>query len=450
MSWQEQVFGPMAARTMENLQVRHLACAYDLSKDSRLAQAIVTHVNATLDAEERRRGVQRVRPGELLLRTRRGPLVLPLRTPEILARVIAGERLEAVRSDILECCRAAYLQLFSEASPDQAAGFLRCVFAGRSPRARAGQASPWWKPRRTRPWPESDEIDVSGADVAQADASTARALLDRGPPRPAHRPETYANLTAFLGRKAGIPPALQEPLLAELIAIRARCCPRLTTVASGQMPLVAMHPDAGRSLWQATRYQPMAPVVVSVLADGEARQLRYHPPQDYESFLSHLGRRIARALTQAYAQDGLLSYGELQWVFLASAETVSRAIDRYQRTHQVILPCPGSVLDMGRMLTHKSLIVRLHLQGHTVLEIARTTYHHPRSVDAYLKAFDAVLILHLYGLPPPLIATVLSRGETVIAEYLDLIGTYLKDADTMRAHLRSRGVRIPIEISDSG
>jgi len=98
---------------------------------------------------------------------------------------------------------------------------------------------------------------------------------------------------------------------------------------------------------------------------------------------------------------------------------------------------------MGRMLTHKRLIVRLHLQGHTVLEIARATWHHPRSVDAYLKAFDAVLILHLYGLPQRLIASVLGRGESLIGEYLELIAAFLKDPDTMRAHLRQRGVNIP-------
>jgi hypothetical protein len=189
-------------------------------------------------------------------------------------------------------------------------------------------------------------------------------------------------------------------LITELAAIRARCAPRITTLASGQLPLVAMHTDAGRSLWQQSRHQPMAPILVSVLADGEGRLLRHQPPTTYQAFLELAGRRMARVLVEAYAQDGLLSYTELQWVFLASAETVSRALDHHQRILGVVLPCPGTVLDMGRMLTHKRLIVRLHLQGHTVLEIARATWHHPRSVDAYLKTFDAVLILHLYGLPP--------------------------------------------------
>lgn len=447
MSWQQQVFGPMAERTMENAQRRHLVCCYDLARDSRLAAAIVAEVNGVLDQEERRRGVARVRPGQLLLRTRRGPLVLGLRMPEDLGRVLAGERLEVVRRDILDRCAVAYRGLFPEASAAQVARFLRCVWAGRGPRGRA--ASPLYGPRTQRPWP-AEPGEPTGAALATHDAERGARWIDRDPPRPGHQPQTLARLAAYLGTQAGIPPAVQEPLLTELAAIRARCAPRITTLASGQMPLVAMHVDAGRSLWQQSRHQPMAPILVSVLADGEGRLLRHQPPATYQAFLELAGRRMARVLVEAYAQDGLLSYTELQWIFLASAETVSRALDHHQRTLGVVLPCPGTVLDMGRMLTHKRLIVRLHLQGHTVLEIARATWHHPRSVDAYLKAFDAVLILHLYRLPPHLIASVLGRGESLIGEYLELIATYLKEPDTMRAHLRQRGIKIPTQISNSG
>ena len=73
-----------------------------------------------------------------------------------------------------------------------------------------------------------------------------------------------------------------------------------------------------------------------------------------------------------------------------------------------------------------------------------------RNTHAYLKAFDAVLILHLYGLAPALMASVLGRSESLVQEYLDLIATYLKDANTMREHLRRKGVTVPIQISNSG
>jgi hypothetical protein len=263
-------------------------------------------------------------------------------------------------------------------------------------------------------------------------------------------PETLLGLRQFLREQAGIPPAIQEPMLVELMAIRARFQPRLETMRSGQMPLVAMHVEAGRSLWQPTRYQPLSCVIVTPLTREESYTFIHQPPRHYEPLVALYGKRMARVLTEAYLQDGLLSFAELQWIFLLSTVTVSRVIDYHQRHHQVILPCPGTVLDMGGMLTHKNLIVRLYLQGMTVLEISKHTYHHPRSVDAYLKSFDAVLILHLYGLPPPLMARILGRGESLVNEYLELIDEHLKAPEFMREYLRTRGLKINNQISYNG
>ncbi len=64
------------------------------------------------------------------------------------------------------------------------------------------------------------------------------------------------------------------------------------------------------------------------------------------------------------------------------------------------------------------------------------------SVDAYLKTFDSVLILHLYGLPSELMSRVLKRGQYLIDEYLELIREHLKDVQEMRQYLRQRGVKI--------
>jgi hypothetical protein len=41
------------------------------------------------------------RTGELLIRTKYGPLVIPLRMPELLERVMAAERVDSVGTDIL-------------------------------------------------------------------------------------------------------------------------------------------------------------------------------------------------------------------------------------------------------------------------------------------------------------------------------------------------------------
>lgn len=437
MRWQEKVFGPMRERTLENAQLHLLSTRYDFSRRSRLGQAIIRKVNNALDEEERRRGITRVRTGELLLRTRRGYLILPLRTEDDLDRLMAGERWDVVRRDIMVRCERRYRELFPDTTSCNVEGFLCGLFQGRAPRLTSG-GSPWHGPREQRPWNDR-AADYRPARTRKLSQTGSRVQFPQ-----IHEQDVMPNLKNYLDVEAGIPKAIQEPMLLELMACRARFHPRFSTVSTGQMPLAAMHVNSGRNLWMPTNHQPLAPVLINVVTDDERQILWNRPPQKYEAYLGFHGKRIARVLTEAYMQDGLLSFSELQWVFLLSQATVSRAVDFYQRQHQVILPCPGTVLDMGRMLTHKDLVVRLHLQGHNVTEISRKTYHSPRSVDAYLKAFDAVLILHLYGLPPQLMSTTLGRGQYLIDEYLELIDEHLKDVEHMRRYLQQRGVEINI------
>jgi hypothetical protein len=223
----------MLERTMENAQVQHLAEHYDLSRDSRLARAIVRYTNETLDAEERRRQVVRVRPGELLLETGRGPLILPVRTEEHIRRVLEGERWDYVRRDILRQCEVIYRRLFPKASRRRVEAFLRLVWPGHGPHSPAGQGSPLHGPRRSRPW---HSLPEDAKPLAELEATNARRWAERGAPRPAHLPETFEKLAHFLGTQAGVPPAIREPMILDLMAIRARFCPRASVLRSGQMP----------------------------------------------------------------------------------------------------------------------------------------------------------------------------------------------------------------------
>lgn len=401
----------MLERTLENAQVRLLSSEYDLSEDSRLARAIAEHVNSTLDAEERRRGVKRVRPGEMLLQTGRGDVVLPVRTKEDLERAVAGEPLECIRQDIIDRCIARYLDHYPDAKPRQVERLLRSLRVGRGASRRANPDHDINRSRRERTYgPVTGELAIE----LTRDAERAVAMKPSDRPRPGHLPETMCKLTHFLGEDAGVAPAVREPMLLDLVRLRARFCPRISVIDSGQMPLVAMHVKAGRTLHRPTRHQPLAPILVSLLAPGELNELGRLEVRPYDEMMDLHARRMARVLVEAYQQDGLLSHAELQWCFLTSLHTVSRVLDWYQRKHRVVLP-----------------------------SLSRQTYHAPRSVDAYLRAFDAVLILHLYGLSPTLMARVLGRGISLVEEYLLLIDEYLKGIDEMREYLRERGVEMP-------
>lgn len=85
-----------------------------------------------------------------------------------------------------------------------------------------------------------------------------------------------------------------------------------------------------------------------------------------------------------------------------------------------------------------------------LIQTLARTYHNPRSVDAYPKAFDSALIRHVDGLPLRLMASVLRHRESLIQEYLELIGAYLRDPDTMREHLCRQSVTVPLYVSNSG
>ena len=91
-------------------------------------------------------------------------------------------------------------------------------------------------------------------------------------------------------------------------------------------------------------------------------------------------------------------------------------------------------------MTHKDIIVRLHLKGHTVSEIARITYHSPRSIDSYIGTFEAVLILYLYSMSPELMSRILLRSISLIREYLKLIGDFYTSTAEIKRYLIEKGV----------
>jgi hypothetical protein len=469
-------FGPMSERTVENALIRLLSTRYDLSCDSVLAREIVQRVNKTLEADEKKRGIKRVYPGELYLKTSHGDIILPIRTQEAIERVLSGEKLEDIRASILANCFKQCSSLFTFTVPASGEGGEGGEGeSGVSELERIQRALSisrgFYKiykvghgintiPLRAKRYGPKNPVNTILMEELLSEAENGRGSLSpfneqeicnsnfngNGNGDLFYSGEAIEEIIDFLGKEACIPMALREPMFWELAQLRARFCPLASTLSSGQMPLVSMHVKAGRRLDLPTRLQPFAPVIVTMITPGELEALGRESRFEYSQLMELHARRMARVLIEAYQQEGLISYSELQWCFLASANHIGRILGWYEHKHNVMLPCPGSVLDMGRMLTHKEIIVSLYLRGLTVLEISRQTYHAPRSVDAYLKVFDSVLILHLYGLPLKLMAQVLNRGESLIEEYLQLINDNLKEVGELRKYLRSRKVKLPEEV----
>jgi len=56
---------------------------------------------------------------------------------------------------------------------------------------------------------------------------------------------------------------------------------------------------------------------------------------------------------------------------------------------------------LGRILTHKTIVVEMSLKGLSTQQIARRIYYTPEAEDNYLRLFDRVLVLRYFGMPPP-------------------------------------------------
>ncbi len=100
-------------------------------------------------------------------------------------------------------------------------------------------------------------------------------------------------------------------------------------------------------------------------------------------------RRIPDLCQQALSQGALLTREDLAYrIFFVSPRTISRDL-AWLRRHDPLLPVPlrSNIRDIGPVLTHRTQIVRLALEGKTMSEICRIMRHSPAAVSNYLGTF---------------------------------------------------------------
>jgi DNA-binding CsgD family transcriptional regulator len=134
--------------------------------------------------------------------------------------------------------------------------------------------------------------------------------------------------------------------------------------------------------------------------------------------------RLARLAEQAYEQGATLTSCQLAMLTGVSPSTVSSQLGKLMKETGKLLPMRGIVEDCSPAVTHKEMIVRLHLQGQSTSEIARSTNHTARSVERYIRRFDQVreFVRYLDKAPEaPVVARILGCSERLVRTYLALI-----------------------------
>jgi len=133
--------------------------------------------------------------------------------------------------------------------------------------------------------------------------------------------------------------------------------------------------------------------------------------------------RLPELCQVALSQGGLLTAEDLAYrVFFVTPRTISRDLKALREAEPGrMIPMRSTVHDLGPVLTHRTQIVRLALEGKTTTEICRRLKHSPEAVANYLSTFTRVAQLAQRGSQAGEVAFLLRRGPALIRKYLELV-----------------------------
>jgi hypothetical protein len=131
--------------------------------------------------------------------------------------------------------------------------------------------------------------------------------------------------------------------------------------------------------------------------------------------------RLERFALAAQRQGALFTLPDLAMLLGIHGDALRHHLAQHP---DVMIPTRGRMKDIGRGVTHKSWIVELYLQMHSVSEIVVRTHHSIESVEAYLRDFARVLTLADEGLNEVMIRRVIGRSLSLVRAYLSLRERY--------------------------
>ena len=133
----------------------------------------------------------------------------------------------------------------------------------------------------------------------------------------------------------------------------------------------------------------MTTVLLTLFAKEDEADL---PKEQKQASVHRRQRRLMRIADEAREQGGLLSQEDLSHILMCDTRTIRRDI-RDLKEIGITVPTRGQQKDIGPGITHRSLAVRLWLEGSEPVAIARQIKHSIGAVENYLEKFKRVAYL---------------------------------------------------------
>ena len=130
--------------------------------------------------------------------------------------------------------------------------------------------------------------------------------------------------------------------------------------------------------------------------------------------------RIERVCVEAFQQGGLLTIEDLaNRLFNCGERTLSRDLQALT-ANNIALPLRSTIKDMGRSISHRSMIVKEWLKGREYTEVSRNTHHSVAAVKNYIEKFKRVIALAEEGFDTHTIAFLVKVSAVLVAHYYTL------------------------------
>lgn len=241
--------------------------------------------------------------------------------------------------------------------------------------------------------------------------------------RPAHDRFLKPAIINFFAREfAGyFGPIVRENIARALIDIFEENAPSVTRIKHGQLLWNALDKNT-RADWNNRKYKP---VVLTLVNEQDVNLFMENKP------VRQIKKQvIARIMTEAYDQGGLLSTRDISLIMASYASDLSNLRIQYENENQIILPHTGSLHDMGSTLTHKVQIVRKYVvEKKPSNVVAKETNHSQKAVDHYIRDYNRVKTLYDDGKNTDYIHITTKIARPVIWQYLDIINNISKNVN---------------------
>ena len=216
-------------------------------------------------------------------------------------------------------------------------------------------------------------------------------------------------------------PDIRSFLADELIKIFKSNNRDIDSIKPGQVLWNAVHKDTK----SGAHNMKLVPVVLTLINDDDITKL-----ENGSKMPEHRQNVVARMLEEAFSQDALLSMRDIGLLLCTSSSYASYMRKVFEAKHNVTLPHPGNLQDVGNCITHKyQIIYKCVVEKKSPLKVAKETNHSMKAVDRYLRDFNCVKTLVLDGKDEHYIHFVTRISLRVIDQYVDIINQYVKELD---------------------